>query len=266
MTPYPLIDIGVNLMHKSFAGDRTQLLARAEAQGVHRLIITGTDLISSEAGASFAETRPGVLYSTAGFHPHHAKAFTREAEDALRRLWAEPQVVAVGECGLDFDRNFSPRPEQEACFEAHLGLAAETGKPLFLHERAAHRRFAEMLTAHKSTVCNKAVVHCFTGGTDELRSYLDLGCYIGITGWVCDERRGDALREALHYLPLDRLMLETDAPFLTPRTLPHYAKNSRNEPALLPYVLHGVADVLKRPAEEIAQITSRNAESFFGLA
>lgn len=265
MTPYPLIDIGVNLMHKSFAGDRAQVLARAEAQGVYRSIITGTDLASSEAAASFTKTRPGFLYSTAGFHPHHAKAFTCEAENVLRRLWSQPQVVAIGECGLDFDRNFSPRPEQEACFEAHLKVAAETGKPLFLHERAAHRRFTELLTAHKNTVYNKAVVHCFTGSTDELRTYLDLGCYIGITGWVCDERRGGTLRDALRYLPLDRLMLETDAPFLMPRTMPGHQKNNRNEPAFLPYVLHGVADALNKPALEIAQITSRTAESFFGL-
>lgn len=263
MNPYPLIDIGVNLTHKSFANDREKLLSNAEAQGVQACIITGLDLRSSELGAEYAQNRPGRLYSTAGFHPHNAKSFTREAENVLRRLWALPQVVAVGECGLDFDRNFSPPAQQETCFEAHLGLAAENGKPLFLHERKAHRRFTEMLAAHKGAH-TRAVVHCFTGNREELRSYLDLGCYIGITGWLCDERRGHDLREAVRYAPLDRLMLETDSPFLAPRNMKPIPP--RNEPAYLPHVLQGLAEALGKPAAEIAPVVYANTRSFFGLA
>lgn len=262
MKPYPLIDIGVNLTHRSFTADREKVLRDAQTQGVQKIIITGLDLRSSEAAAQYAHTQSGVLYSTAGFHPHNAKSFTRETENVLRRLWALPQVVAVGECGLDFDRNFSTPAEQETCFEAHLGLAEETGKPLFLHERKAHQRFSEMLAAHKN-LYNKAVVHCFTGSTAEARKYLDLGCYIGITGWICDERRGQDLREAVRYIPLDRLMLETDAPFLAPRNLRPIP--SRNEPAYLPYVLQGVAEAVGKPASEIAPIVFANTQTFFGL-
>jgi TatD DNase family protein len=250
-----LVDIGVNLTHKSFRDDRDEVVANARAAGVTRMIITGTSLPGSRRALELA--RQYSLWATCGVHPHDAK----NAADlsSLRALAADSRCVAVGECGLDFDRDFSPRPVQEHVFEAQIEIAAELGKPLFLHERAAHARFLEILKRHPV----RAVVHCFTGDAAELDAYLALGCHIGITGWICDERRGLHLRELVRRIPLDRLMLETDAPFLVPRQL--RPRPSRNQPALLKHVLFAVADAVGLPPEEVAAATSQSARRFFAL-
>ena len=179
----------------------------------------------------------------------------------LRRLAAFEQVVAIGECGLDFNRDFSPRPQQEKWFEAQVALAEELQMPLFLHERDAAQRFYDILTAGRKSV--PAMVHCFTGSRDSLKMYLDLGLHIGITGWICDERRGKPLRELVREIPLDRLMIETDAPFLLPRSMPVKPKDGRNEPCFLPYVLQAVADCVGKPTEEVARATTATARNFF---
>jgi len=181
----------------------------------------------------------------------------------LRRLASHQEVVAIGECGLDFHRNFSPRPEQEKWFEAQVALAEELQMPLFLHERDARHRFCEILSAFRKQV--PAVLHCFTGAAETLKVCLDMGLHIGVTGWICDERRGLGLREQVREIPLDRLMIETDAPFLLPRTMPTKPKAGRNEPAFLPYVLQTVAECLGKPAEEVAEATTKTAKSFFRL-
>jgi TatD DNase family protein len=170
--------------------------------------------------------------------------------------------VAIGECGLDFNRNYSPHPDQEKWFVAQLELGLELGKPLFLHSRDAHPRFAEIVKHHG---IRNAVAHCFTGGKEELHAYLDLGLHIGITGWICDERRGRHLVELVRDIPRERLLLETDAPYLTPRDLRPQPKARRNEPAFLPHILGAVAAALGRPAAEVAAETTRNAVAFFGL-
>ena len=179
----------------------------------------------------------------------------------LRRLAAFEQVVAIGECGLDFNRDFSPRPQQEKWFEAQVALAEELQMPLFLHERDAAQRFYDILTAGRKSV--PAVVHCFTGSRDSLKMYLDLGLHIGITGWICDERRGKPLRELVREIPLDRLMIETDAPFLLPRSMRVKPKDGRNEPCFLPYVLQAVADCVGKPTGEVARATTATARNFF---
>jgi TatD DNase family protein len=184
------------------------------------------------------------------------------ARHLQRALAADSRCVAVGECGLDFDRDFSPRPVQERVFEAQLELASELRKPVFLHERAAHARFREILARHRPRLSG-AVVHCFTGNHDELDAYLALDCHIGITGWICDERRGLHLRDLLKHVPLERLMLETDAPFLAPRNLK--PRVNRNTPALLKHVLVAVAESLHRSPAEIASTTTANARRFFAL-
>jgi TatD DNase family protein len=258
-----LIDIGCNLLHKSFTHDREAVMERARAAGVGVLILTGTSGPSSREAAQFAARFPGRLYSTAGVHPHDARHFGPETPALLAELLSRPEVVAVGECGLDFNRDFSPRPEQERAFAAQIDLAARTGKPLFLHERDAHERFLEILRAHLAPHV-KAVAHCFTGTAEEAARYLDLGLFIGITGWICDERRGRHLADVVKHVPLDRLMLETDAPFLTPRTLP--GRPQRNEPAFLPEVLRAVAAALGKSEAEVAEATTRTAREFFGLS
>jgi TatD DNase family protein len=203
-----------------------------------------------------------LLFATAGVHPHHARDCDSSTIPALAELAKQPRVVAIGECGLDFNRNYSPHPDQEKWFVAQLELGIEIGKPLFLHSRDAHPRFSRILSSLKP---KKAVAHCFTGERDELKAYLDLGLYIGITGWICDERRGKHLVELVREIPRDRLLLETDAPYLTPRDLRPQPKARRNEPAFLPHILGAVARALGRPAEEIAAETSRNAAELFSL-
>jgi TatD DNase family protein len=171
-------------------------------------------------------------------------------------------VVAIGECGLDFNRNYSPHPDQEKWFVAQLELGMALGKPLFLHSRDAHPRFSEILRAFRP---EKAVAHCFTGEKDELHAYLELGLYIGITGWICDERRGTHLLKLVRDIPREWLLLETDSPYLVPRDLKPQPKARRNEPAFLPHILRAVARALGRPEEEIAAETTRNAKRFFDL-
>lgn len=255
-----MIDIGANLTHSSFADDLEAVVARARSAGVHTLVVTGTTVAESRTAAEIADRFD--LYATAGVHPHHARDCDGHTIDELRKLAGHPRIVAIGECGLDFNRNYSPHPDQEKWFVAQLELGLEIGKPLFLHSRDAHPRFAEILRAHKVST---AVAHCFTGEADELRAYLELGLYVGITGWICDERRGKHLLELVREIPRDKLLLETDAPYLTPRDMRPQPKARRNEPAFLPHILKTVARALGRPAEEVAAETTRNAEKLFGL-
>ena len=258
-----LIDIGVNLTHDSFDADRDEVIARAAAAGVTGMLVTGTTVTASARAAELAAGRPG-LYATAGVHPHHASEVDAHTVGALRELLAHPKVVAVGECGLDFFRNFSPPDAQERAFEAQLELAAECGLPVFLHQRDAHERFTAMLSEHRKALAG-GVAHCFTGGPAELEAYLELDLYIGVTGWLCDDRRGAALREALPRIPLDRLLLETDAPYLLPRDLPVKPRNRRNEPAFLPHVLAKVAEGLGVPVEVAARAATENTRRLFRL-
>lgn len=261
-----LIDIGVNLTHTSFRADRDAVIDRAAREGVCALLLTGTSAESSAAAHALAKTRPGLLYSTAGVHPHNAARFDAQTLDALRALAAAPEVVAVGECGLDFNRDFSPRDAQERAFEAQLQLAVDLDMPLFLHERDAHARFVEILRPWRPKLRAGAVVHCFTGDQATLDAYLDLDLHIGITGWICDERRGAHLRALVPRIPLDRLMIETDAPYLAPRDLRPRPRRGRNEPAFLPHIARTIAQCGGHTPERLAEATTATARALFGLA
>jgi TatD DNase family protein len=260
---HPLVDIGANLTHASFRDDLDAVLVRAHHAGVGTIVVTGTSVEGSRAALALAHAHSHV-YATAGVHPHDAAHCDAQTLPALRHLLADPRVVAVGECGLDFNRNYSPHPDQEKWFVAQLELACELGKPLFLHSRDAHPRFAAILRHHRDRL-PPAVAHCFTGEEDELQAYLDLDLYIGITGWICDERRGRHLHKLVHEIPADRLMIETDAPYLTPRTLRPQPHARRNEPAFLPHILETIAGAVNRPVDELARTTSENAKRFFRL-
>ena len=259
-----LADIGANLTHSSFREDLDAVLARSREAGVGTIVVTGTSIEESRRAADLADAHPQMLYATAGVHPHHARECNEETIPALRAIASRPRVVALGECGLDFNRNYSPHPGQEKWFEAQLELGIEIGKPLFLHSRDAHPRFAEMLRARRDRL-PRAVAHCFTGEQAELRAYLDLGLYIGITGWICDERRGAHLLELLREIPRERLLVETDSPYLTPRDLRPQPRARRNEPAFLPHIVRTIARALGRPAEEVGDQTARNARELFAL-
>ncbi|MFB4204949.1 3'-5' ssDNA/RNA exonuclease TatD [wastewater metagenome] len=259
----PLVDIGVNLTHRRFAADRDAVMERARAAGVEAMVLTGVDMAGSEAAAALAAETVDCV-NTAGVHPHHASDWDADTAAAVRALAGRSKTVAIGETGLDFNRDFSPRPAQEKAFAAQLELAAELGLPVFLHQRDAAERFTAILADYRDALPG-AVVHCFTDGRDVLHPLLDLDCHIGVTGWVCDERRGSALRESLGDIPGDRLMVETDAPFLPPRDLRPKPPHGRNEPAFLVHIARRIAELRGESAEALAEATTRNARAFFGL-
>jgi TatD DNase family protein len=261
---YDLIDIGANLTHDSFDADRDAVLTEAAAAGVRRIVVTGTSVTSSVQAAALCETSPGRLFATAGVHPHHASDFDQHTIAALRTLLANPAVVAAGECGLDFFRDYSPRDAQRRAFAAQLELAAVVRKPVFLHQRDAHSEFVAMLAPARASLAG-GVAHCFTGGPRELEAYLNMDLYIGVTGWVCDERRGGDLRAAVPSIPLEKLLVETDAPYLLPRDLNPAPRSRRNEPRFLPHVLDKIAALRGESPEAVARAATANAERLFGL-
>ncbi|KDM92108.1 TatD family hydrolase [Photobacterium galatheae] len=259
-----MIDIGVNLTNSRFDKDRDAVIARSREAGVTALILTGTSEDESREALSMAHRWPGYCYSTAGVHPHDAKSVTDLLLPAIRTLAADSAVVAIGECGLDFNRDFSPRPQQEAVFEAQLALAAELQKPVFMHCRDAHERFLAILKPWRDKL-PAAVLHCFTGTEQELKDCLALDLHIGVTGWICDERRGTELREIVRHIPDHRLMVETDCPYLLPRDLRPKPKSSRNEPAYLPHIAATVAACRNQSAAEFSSAVFSTTRAFFQI-
>jgi len=263
--PHSLIDIGANLAHDSFDDDRDAMLQRAATAGVSRMIVTGSSDQSNRDAVALAEAHPEVLYATAGVHPHHASDYGAESAALIRELAQDGRVVAVGECGLDYFRNLSPRDAQLSAFRSQLEIAAEIGLPVFLHQRDAHDDFVDVLEPMLPKL-SRAVAHCFTGEHESLREYVAMGLYIGVTGWICDERRGVHLQDIVSAVPDDRIMIETDAPYLLPRTILPRPKTRRNEPMHLVEVLRVVAEARGQSEEHVAKITTDNAERFFGLS
>jgi TatD DNase family protein len=256
-----LIDIGANLAHDSFDADRDAVLERARAAGVVQTVVTGSSLEATRGAIALARAHRGALFATAGLHPHHAGDWDGAAA-ALGELASAPEVVAVGECGLDYFRDLSPRDAQRRAFAAQLELADRAGKPVFLHQRDAHDDFLAMLKEHR---VSRGVAHCFTAGEPERDAYLELGLHIGITGWINDERRGLHLRTVVRGIPADRLMIETDAPYLLPRDIRPAPKSRRNEPMYLPYVVRAIAAARGEAPEEVARASTATARAFFGL-
>jgi len=259
-----LIDIGVNLTNKSLRSDLDGVMQRAIDAGVVKMVVTGTSLDESRAAIELCLRYPERLVSTSGIHPHHASEWDENSYHLLQQMAANDCVRAIGETGLDFNRNYSPPEAQQQAFEQQMELAVALQLPLFCHQRDAHRRFAEMLRAYRDDL-GRVVVHCFTDTRDALVDYLDLDCYIGITGWICDERRGLELRELVRIIPPERMMLETDAPYLLPRNLDPRPASRTNEPAYLPHILREVAGCQRRPAEDLARDCLQNSRVFFAL-
>jgi TatD DNase family protein len=264
-----LIDIGANLTHDSFDHDRAAVLQRARDAGVAQMIVTGASREHSPKALELARAHPGVLFATAGVHPHHAVEYTDECDAELRALHAHPEVVAVGECGLDYFRDFSPRPAQRRAFERQLQIAVDLAadgvrKPLFLHQRDAHADFMSVMRGFDGKL-GPAVVHCFTGSRAELFDYLDHDWHVGITGWLCDERRGQHLRELVRHIPANRLMIETDAPYLLPRTVRPQPSHRRNEPMYLAHIVEELARDRGEDPAAVAAATTAAATAFFRL-
>lgn len=255
-------DIGVNLASKQFANDWQHVAHAAKVNGVDTLIITGTRIAESRQALSMADVLQ--QYATVGVHPHHAAGWNEERTQEVTALASHGRAVAIGECGLDFDRNYAKPEEQEIAFSAQLQIAAALNKPVFLHCRDAHDRFLEILAPWLPALPG-AVLHCFTGTKTELEACLSAGLFIGITGWVCDERRGNELREIVPRIPLTRILLETDAPYLLPRDLNPRPLSRRNEPRYLPHIGQTVASLMGVTATHLAQASSENAKYLFWL-
>ena len=259
-----MIDIGVNLTNKRFDKDLSDVLDRAKGAQVEAILVTGTSVAESLAALALCEVYPNYLYSTAGIHPHDADNAQQNFIELLAELANHHSVKAIGECGLDFNRNFSTPENQIRVFDEQVALAAQLKMPLFLHQRDAFEQWYNLLKPYFTRV-PAMVSHCFTANEQELKRCLDAGMYIGITGWVCDKKRGQELRDVVRYIPLDRLMIETDAPYLTPQNIRPKPKSSRNEPSYLPYVVEKIAEVTSYSVNEIVAATTKNAKQVFEL-
>ena len=256
-------DIGANLTHPSLNKGLDLVLKNSIEKGVTRISITGTDLEEGIKAKEICENSSYDLISTAGIHPHQAKTFNDQTFSQLKDLFNSKCVKAVGETGLDFHRNYSSPKEQEISFKAHLDFAIDNGFPLFLHIRDSHKRFMEIVKPFEDKI-SKAVVHCFTGNKQELYDYLEMGFYIGITGWIMDERRGYHLKDLIKDIPLDRLMIETDAPYLIPR-IPDLKQERINKPEYLPLVADEVCLNRLEEKDKVIDAIYLNSMEFFNL-
>lgn len=257
-------DIGVNFTDRRLIFEA--VLERALSADVSHIIITGTNIDKSQQAIHLAQQYPTHLSATVGVHPHDASQFSIETIDEIKTLAKSSCVVAIGECGLDFNRNFSTPEQQLYAFEQQLKLACELELPIFLHERDAFEEQLKLLTKYHKEL-KGGVVHCFTGDIGQMQRYLDLGLYIGVTGWVCDLSRGQALREAVKSLPLSRILLETDAPYLRPKGLPKNRKldNGNNEPAYLPYIAQEIAGLMATDIRAIQLASQTNTRTLFNI-
>ncbi|MDO4643623.1 MAG: TatD family hydrolase [Cardiobacteriaceae bacterium] len=257
-----IIDIGCNLASPRLLPHLIRILDDAQHAGVIAQIITGSDAASNETALELAERYP-ELYATAGFHPHHANDWKPHSHPLqLQTLAQSPRCVAIGEMGLDYFRNLADPRNQRRCFIDQLTIAKTTQKPVFLHERNAYQDFSAILTEALPELTG-AVWHCFTGNRAQMEAMADSGLYFGITGWICDPERGVALREVVRHIPADRLMIESDAPYLTPKTLNPVPRC--NEPQYLLEVLRMVAQCRNEAPEETARQTRINSQRFFNL-
>lgn len=259
-----LVDIGANLTHESFRHDFDAVLERARAAGVVQMVVTGASREGSVEALALARRHPRRLFATAGVHPHHAADYGDDTDRTLRELLVHPEVVAVGEAGLDYHRNYSPRPAQIKAFERQIEIALDCGKPMFLHQRDAHDDLMAVLKPVRDRL-GSLVVHCFTDERRALFAALDLDCHIGITGWICDERRGHHLLELVPSIPAGRLMIETDCPYLLPRDLDPKPSHRRNEPMYLAHICRAIAAARGEPPEVTAAASLATSRAFFNL-
>lgn len=259
------IDIAVNLLGSALEPDIATIVKAAAEQGVSPLIVIGSDLTESAAAIKLCQQYPNQLYCTAGVHPHHASEWQPASKQVQTELCQAPQVVAIGECGLDYNRDFSPRPAQRQAFIAQLELAIAQQKPVLMHERDAHEDFIAILREYRPQLTG-ALLHCFTGTHSQMEAYIDLDLHLGITGWVCDERRGQELAALVPFIPQNRILIETDSPYLLPRSMRPKPKSSKNKPEYLPYIAEYIANLRGENADEFAKHCYENSLAFFNLS
>ncbi len=259
-----MIDIGVNLTNSRFDKDLEDVISRANEVGIQHMLITGTNVLESKKALALCQQYSVPMSCTAGVHPHDADKVSTHFLNDLKALANYPEVRAIGECGLDYNRNFSTPTNQKRVFIEQIKLAEELELPLFLHQRDAFNEWFDILSPYLNRI-PAMISHCFTGNAEQLKHCLNAGMYIGITGWICDERRGQELRDIVNDIPLNRLMIETDAPYLTPRSMRPKPKSSRNEPSYLPHIIKEIANITDYTEKEISEHSTENAKRVFNL-
>ena len=257
-----LFDIACNFSSDRFDKDLDAVIERAKINNVNKFLIVSASLNDFEKTYNIYKSNLKEAFFSIGTHPHHANEIDEEQIKNMRKMVGEYNPSCIGETGLDFFRNLSSHDEQTYAFEEQIKIAIDFNKPLYLHQRDSHSEFIKIIGEYKDYL-PKSVVHCFTGTQSELEDYLDLGFYIGLTGWVCDERRNVELRQSIKNIPLDRLMLETDCPYLIPRNLDRKPKNNRNEPSFLPHIAKEISGLMEITPSELADKTFNNSIKFF---
>ncbi len=249
-------DCGVNLTEDELSNE--QMAIRSVESGVTHWLAIASNIDESSAldSNTFGDSLPVKVAHTCGVHPHYAQDTNAETWQILKKLVNGNRLSAIGECGLDFNRNFSSKEQQLYAFESQLALAAEAGLGVYLHERDAFDEQIQLLEKYAASL-KFMITHCFTGTKEQLQTYLYMGRYIGITGWLCDPKRGATLREAVRILPLERLLLETDSPYLFPKT--KKPRRSKNEPCNIPFIAEELASVMNVPLDDIERYSECNA-------
>ena len=256
-----LFDSHCHLDDKTYTRDLDKVIKRAQKAGVTRLMTIGVNGITSARAVELAESYPDI-YASVGVHPHDAGNCRESVIDDLLKLAENPKVRAWGEIGLDFNRMYSPRKDQEKWFRKQLETAVSLDLPMIFHERDSNGRFLEMLQNHTAQRL-KGVVHCFSGDHKELEQYLDLGLHIGITGILTIKGRGNRLRKLADFIPADRLLVETDAPYLVPAPEKNHCR--RNEPAFVKLVMLKLAEIKEENPDQLAEIIWNNTCRLYGL-
>jgi len=257
------IDIGANLLDNQLLKNFDSIIDKSKKNNIKKIIITSSHINDTIQAKELIAKEPDYLYTTVGFHPHNAKHYEEKYYTQMMKLCHLDYVKAIGECGLDYKRNYSTKDEQIYCFQRHLELATQIDLPMFLHERDAHNDFVNLLRQYIDRI-EDVVVHCFTGNKESLKNYLDMGCYIGITGWITDPNRGYHLHDIIKYIPTDRLMIETDSPYLLP-FCDDIVNKSYNEPCNLIFVFEEILKILKKDKEELSSQIYTNTCRFFNI-
>ena len=259
---HEIADIACNFTSDRFDNDLDEVINQAIVNNITKFGLICSRLSDIEKLLEIYNRYSKDMFFTIGVHPHHANEINEEYLKKLKEVINNNNPHAIGETGLDFFRNLSTYEEQIFAFEEQIKIAIDTNKPLFLHQRDSHDDFIKILRKYSSDI-NKSVVHCFTGTKKQLDDYLELDCYIGVTGWICDAKRNVELRKTIKNIPLERLMIETDCPYLIPKNLEEKPKNNRNEPTYLNHIANEVATLMKKDINDIREKTYKTSLSFF---
>jgi TatD DNase family protein len=259
---HEIADIACNFTSDRFDNDLDEVINQAIVNNITKFGLICSRLSEIDKLLEIYNRYSKDMFFTIGVHPHHANEINEEYLKKLKEVINNNNPHAIGETGLDFFRNLSTYEEQIFAFEEQIKIAIDTNKPLFLHQRDSHDDFIKILRKYSSDI-NKSVVHCFTGTKEQLNDYLELDCYIGVTGWICDAKRNVELRKTIKNIPLERLMIETDCPYLIPKNLEEKPKNNRNEPTYLNHIANEVAALMKEDINDIREKTYKTSLSFF---